>query len=104
MSFKFRGDLFEKRASLTDALLRNDIELFNGFSGIDLDHDDNGLEVEGIKEKAVALMVKDIATKLFPNWKYNSVYYNERGASPGWKVSISEHTPDTTDNYGQGNT
>jgi hypothetical protein len=85
MSFNFHGELLEHKATAAEVLENADLSAFSDYSSIDCDHDNYGLEVEGLASQQKVNQVTQLLRKAFPNWRH--INYWEEGN--GFTVRIS---------------
>ena len=87
-TFAFHLALFEHRAAALAALEDAGFCWLEQFSAVDLDHENYGLEVCGIHQRADAEKILGILRRLFPAWRYVRVYYRDYERDCGWKVTV----------------
>jgi len=89
MNCAFYPELFEYRARIMEALGRAGYVWLADFSAVDLEHDVFGIEVLGLRERADALRVVNVAAGVVPDWRERTIYYRDTTRDPGWAVSIA---------------
>ena len=89
MSFSFHPELLGARATFLQVLNENDLDLFSNFTSVDPDHEDCGLDVEGVKDKSDAIKIHRLFKETFPLWKHRSIIQTDSG----WKVYCSKDAP-----------
>jgi len=88
--FILREELFAKRSEAQDVLAEVGLHIFEAYSSIDLLHQENGLEICGIKDEPTAIAVKRTLQKMFSELKLGRHFYKDTGADIGWKVVVTE--------------
>ena len=68
-AFRFAPELFEHRGRVMDELEAHDFSWLSHYSSVDCLHDLYGIEGCGIKERADAVSILRLLTRLFPTWK-----------------------------------
>lgn len=87
-SFIFRPELFASRGQAADALAEGGFDMFGDYSSIDILHEEYGLEICGIREKAAVEPISAIMEKTFPHWHHGRACGKDYGIEPGWTVSL----------------
>lgn len=96
--FEFHPDLFALRGEVMEALSDAEFVWLTDYGAIDLAHDIYGLEVCGIREEHDARTIEQILIRMFPDWVYRRVYYQDRShIEEGWKVVMSQKPEDFSD-------
>ena len=88
---QFHPELFEQRAEAMQVLSTKGFAWMSDYNSIDLEHDEYGLEVCGIRERATALAIRDVMRNLFPSWRNVRVFPHDGFIDPGWRVQITKH-------------
>jgi hypothetical protein len=86
----FHPQLFEHRATATDALAEHDCCLFQDFASIDILHESHGLEVCGIATEGEARAILRILQRVFPSWRFGGACYQDHHAGQGWLAEITK--------------
>lgn len=68
--FRFHPELFDARTEVLMLLELDGLELFWDFKAVDVNHEDYGLDVEGITSKDVAKKIAKTLRDWFPKWRY----------------------------------
>lgn len=87
-SFLFSPELFECRSQLMSAFESADLLMFRDYAAIDLDHDNYGLDVTGIKNENDSVKMLLILYDVFPSWRYGDRVYDDSPVEPGWRILI----------------
>ena len=87
-SFCFYPELFDHRANASDTLADAGLEWMTTYGSIDLLHEEYGLEVCGIHQKADVELIGETLREAFPHWHYSSIGFKDYGREPGWKFRI----------------
>jgi hypothetical protein len=87
-SFSFFPELFEHRSTASDVLADSGIDWMTSYSSIDPLHEEYGLEVCGIQQKADLEAIGEALRDAFPHWHYCRVCHKDGGREPGWKFAI----------------
>ena len=88
--FPFHPELFGEMSRLLEALAEAGYRWFSDYGSIDLEHEDYGLEVTGIRGIEGALGIADVLLRTFPAWRYGRMFEKKWWtAEPGWKVTLT---------------
>jgi len=98
--FEFHPELFVHRTSALDALSDRGFAWLSDYGSIDVIHDSFGLEVCAIRAEADAENISMLLGRLFPDWHYNRIFYeDENGGEIGWKVIITRDPDEPDDSW-----
>ena len=85
----FHPELFSERTRVMEALSRCGYSWFTHYGSIDLDHEQYGLEVCGIRRERDAIAIDAILRDIYPEWRHGQVFFEDCGLDIGWKVERS---------------
>ncbi|NQU11932.1 hypothetical protein HQ590_14145 [bacterium] len=85
-----RPELFECKARAMQALEAAGFRWLADYSSIDILHDEVGLAIEGVRDRAKAKAILAVLQPLFVSWTYCHLYYEDHRAATGWRISLSQ--------------
>jgi CheY-like chemotaxis protein len=86
--FEFHPELFECRSRASEILDDAGFAWFSDYGSIDLLHEEYGLEVCGIRDKAKVEPIAAAMRAGFPHWHYCGLWQWDCGCEPGWHFAI----------------
>ena len=90
--FEFHPELLEIRQRVIGRLDRAGIAWIADYGAVDVCHEDYGLEVCAIRERAVAERIYGELLDLLPAWPCHWMCEKDWGRDPGWRIVISRHS------------
>jgi hypothetical protein len=87
-SFRFIPELFEYRNDVMNKLGDRGFDWLTHYSSVDPMHDLCGIEVCGIHQERDARAILGILHRMFPDWRWDGLYYKDYGREPGWIARI----------------
>jgi hypothetical protein len=87
-AFRFAAELLEVRSRVMQQLGEEGFQWLSHYSSVDPIHDDYGIEVCGIHQRADATTILRLLTSWFSTWPHRKMYYKDYGREPGWIARV----------------
>ncbi|MEW6302946.1 MAG: hypothetical protein AB1705_05715 [Verrucomicrobiota bacterium] len=96
-TFVFYPELFTHRARAMERLAEAGLDWFAAYDAVDLLHEEYGLEITGIPERAMAERILRMLARTFPQWHHHELGLDR---DSGWEIALYMFPAESRENTG----